>query len=272
MHITEKDIKIIQNYTRSNPNKLSIGYYYIKRLFLKPQYGINELIGYHLACLFDLETPLCHLVEIDDSYYLLSEYVEFKNMASLGLNHIKNASLYEIWRMLDKYHFNSQELMFQIIKMYLFDFLFGNSDRNYTNYGIVTHHNKSNLIVYDHEYLFNYNRNVMISSFYDGNQHYKNILSNEKVLDNKKDNLEEFFRNSDKGYLFLCKHYLDIWTPDYFKEVLDEVENSNVIITVNGNIPLIIPNKEQIIKNYTDNYNLIIDVFEQCHHHNPGIK
>ena len=101
--------------------------------------GLNILLGYELAKIFKINHFYVDITKVKNKDYIVFEGVEnygnFYPYNSLTSNESNN--LYDIWDCLDFYFENVNELMEDIIKMYIFDLLFYNSSRQQENWGIL---------------------------------------------------------------------------------------------------------------------------------------
>ena len=75
--------------------------------------------------------------------------------------------------------------------------------------------------------------------------------------------LTNFFESFDNEYILLFESIFNLINPEYFKELLDQIEREEVIITKDGKIPLEIFDKEDYVKIYSDRYYLVKDIYQK---------
>ena len=151
-----------------------------------------------------------------------------------------------------------------IIKMYLFDILFCNWDRRSNNWGLIFTDDDMQLAIFDNEFLLENDISHTISSQVDG----VDWLNKTKIAMNTDRrrirltmDLTTFFKESSKEFLQVFEDIFNLITPEYFREILDQVEREEVIVTKDGDVPLVIDEKEDYVKIYSDNYYLIKDIY-----------
>lgn len=119
--------------------------------------GLNELLGKKLANIFGISSANYYLVTVDNENYIISEslenYGEFLKCSNFSLEDSNN--LYDIWYYLENNFINIEELMEQLIKVYLFDMLFCNFDRHQENWGVVSNCDTNKLCIFDNAEMFN---------------------------------------------------------------------------------------------------------------------
>ena len=280
MNLTLDDIEQIETIKGPTKLDLSIGSFYAKRI--EDTYSLNlaigEVLGYYIAKEIGLMCPKCQIVmpyNDDEEVLVISEdlnkYGKFINAFSLGLLREHNASLYGIWSFLEKkylkdpvYGTKIPEVFNDIIKMYIFDILFCNWDRRSNNWGLIFTKDNMQLAIFDHEFLLENDIPHVISSQVDGVDWLnksKFAMNAERRRKKLEMDLTTFFKESSKEFLLLFEDIFNLITPEYFRNILNQMEREEVIITKEGNVPLIIDDKEDYVKIYSDNYYLIKDIY-----------
>lgn len=243
LRLTQKDLDLIEHSGFSKNILLSCGSFYIKGKS-EPDLLYNELIGEKLAHIFGLNCPHYHFIKIHDYYYILSEDLNkdgiFKTVEDLKIAQ-DSCALKEAISFLSKKYSLKDEIL-DIVKIYIFDLLFLNSDRDTINWGILFQINGNKKItILDNECLF-----IPLLT----NKLYYTTCFMPK-------DLESFLKTSEEDFLELFYSYYHLFTPLYLKHVIEEVEMEN-------NIP--ISTKEHIIEIYEQNYlrieNIIKEVIE----------
>lgn len=239
--LSENDKYLIEHCGFRKSIELDSGFYFVKGstndAILK-----NELIGEKLAQVFGLNCPKYHYVRINDFGYILSEDLNkkglFKNIEELGLAK-ESCKLEDICTLLESKHKLQKDAIIDIIKIYIFDIMFFNHDRDPLNWGIYFDSLGIKAItVLDHESLF---QPLLTLKLYHTSKYiYKDI--------------EDFLREAPEDFIHLFRYFYDLITPSYLLEILNEVEIEN-------NITI---DKEKIIKIHEDNYNKIGSILAEC--------
>lgn len=153
MKLNEKDKQLISNISTATNVILND-----KSVFVKQTSRYEfEMLGYSLARLLDIKSPSCTIVQMDNPY-VISEDLNTVDKFDLisELTTIKSESIKDI-------HNNLYNVKIeQLIKVYLYDILFQNCDRNKSNYGII----RNDIYIIDNESIFDlYDIPVLTSSF-----------------------------------------------------------------------------------------------------------
>jgi len=272
LNLNESDKEIIKRLGYPKVVNLSIGSYLIKLDCEKT--GEYELIGEKLAHLFELKCPQYYLVEINSEKYVLSadlnQYGEFLTGANLKIleNEYQSVPLKDIYSLKDHpsvpniLHGNSLydiqayfianypdqviEIMHSILKIYFFDILFLNFDRNLSNWGILKNNNKVEVIIFDNEAMFD---TLSIDAC--------TLLMNidfRKRKPNILDDFKRFLRESSQEFIDLFKYYFDLITPEVLQNIMNEVESEHNL-TINQ--------KELIIDLYKTHRNNLIRIYDE---------
>ena len=85
-------------------------------------------------------------------------------------------------------------------------------------------------------------------------------------------NLRYFLDNSTSEYISLFESMYYLFTPEYLNKILDLIEKEEVIITKNGNVPLVIYERDQIIEKYESIYADITKVWLDYQNYQKGAK
>lgn len=152
MELTEQDKTII----KENINKFVIlngKKYYVKEA--PTNYETTELIAQDLAKLLDIKCAKYESVNIDGTFYYLSEDLnEQGKLIPIDVFMPNKLSLIDCWISLEKNFLNADKLMYDIVKIYLFDILFLNSDRHFGNIGLLQTKENVEVVMLDNEFAF----------------------------------------------------------------------------------------------------------------------
>lgn len=264
INLTENDKEIIRHLGYPKIVNLSSGSYLIKADYDKT--GVNELIGKKLADIMGLVCPRYFLVEVDNDKYLLSEdlnqYGEFISALEICENFkshkkedksneditISDNSIYSIWNYLeDSFPLEkSKELMNEIIRMYIFDILFLNSDRDLKNWGILTQTNGNvNIVIFDNELIFYENTSFPGISL---------TASLTELYPSVYDDFRIFLKESSSEFTSLFKYYFDLITPEFFKGLIEQIERRDNIQ---------IETKEELVEKYKKHRTVLMQIYEE---------
>lgn len=279
MTLTTEDKSKIINANHADLVCLSFGNFYIKKAWNDIE-GINEVVSESIIQDFNVFTPKIYLANIHGSLYILSEDIgskgAFKTAYSLGISKDNSFSLYGIWIFLESQNYvNPSALMFEIIKVYIFNTLFMLYDRH-CNWGVLTIGEENHIAIFDNTEIFKGNsRRRLLTSYLDRSDYkapfgYTNKKYEKEYLRLLKEaNLADtlnFLKESSIEFQELFEYYYNLMTVEHFKDILDKVEKENSILTENGEKPLIIPNKSEMIKMYEENYKAIGELWEGLKH------
>lgn len=264
INLTENDKEIIRHLGYPKIVNLSSGSYLIKVDYDKT--GVNELIGKKLADIMGLVCPRYFLVEVDNAKYLLSEdlnqYGEFISALEICENfkshkkeyksnediNISDNSIYSIWAYLEA-NFpvaKSKELMKEIIRMYIFDILFLNNDRDLKNWGILTQSDgSSHVVIFDNELIFYENTPFPGISL---------TASLTELYPSVYDDFRIFLKESSSEFAALFKYYFDLITPEFFKGLIEQIERRDNIQ---------IETKEELVEKYKKYRTVLMQIYEE---------
>lgn len=231
--------------------------YYVKEC--EDGFNLKEIIGKRLADLLGLRCASYDVVTINGKmFYLSKDLSELGNARNLTLIGDINNSLYTIWFGLEKNFENSKELMEELIKIYFFDLLFLNSDRKKHNIVIVSSISNTHLYMIDNSLIFSKMRSEIFSSMtrYDELKNVKKIdwLNKDKIhLELNIHNLDYFFNTSSQEFYNTFLEMYKKATPDTVRKVIEEIESE---------YNYQIPDKEEMLKLYNENYEEIRKLLE----------
>ncbi|MBE6140858.1 MAG: hypothetical protein E7172_04930 [Firmicutes bacterium] len=243
MKLTLEDEKIIRHLGYPKKIKLSSGEYYVK--MLDEKYVINELIGYQMAQKIGLECAKYLVILLDDNYYCLSldlgQEGVFKTAKELG---ILQYSLYYIWHKLSLSYECVPTLMYDIVKMYIFDLFMLNADRNSSNWGIRDINNVQKVCILDHEFIMESDESHCLTADF-----YKK--EDKDVLKYRSEEIILFLKDSSQEFIELFLKIYSLLNVDFLESVLEDIEKM---------VP--IKEKNSIIDLYQKNYNLITQILK----------
>lgn len=276
MELRKENVEEIQKlFYLGMPSKITLNEesYYLKMVSYEE--GIRELIGSKAASLFGLKHPLCKLISLDNNCFcILSKDLNtegvFQTAENLGITPWKNQSLFRIWEQFDHLERDTKSLLNEIVKMYLMDILFVNFDRRNENWGVLRTSDQDNVVALDHDRILSPNILLDKSEYttvnYDGltaYEAYTHGVGCEDLRQTIKDNIAYFVSISSDEFVQMFNEYFNLCSPEYFAYLLGEVEKENSILTKDGDIPLTIPNKDELISIYMANYRPIGEVWRK---------
>lgn len=278
MNLIEEDITKIKQMRFGQFANLSMGKVYVKEFFVEQRnyfrhldLAINEVIGSKIAKEIGLICPTYKIVmpdsEKDYKVYAVSDdlnnYGKFYTFEALEMPFGIGMSLYEIWDFLEYKKILNENIFTDIIKVYIYDILLGNRDRLHFNWGLIFMSDKKvQLAIFDNECILDYHLPA-VSSQVSGDEWdsiIKNTRNNKETL---KEEIRHFLTESSDEFLQMFKDTFAKFTPDYFSLILDSIELEEKIYTEQGEMPLIIKNKNKYVENYKNNYDLIQGVLKE---------
>lgn len=292
MKFTKDDISLIKKIETAQKIKLSAGEYYVKKAYDFENrlngydLAINELINAQILKKIGLISPDVYIVmpnlSDESEVFIVSEDIaslgHFYTAGDLGLLRNDSSSLYGIWQFWQAKFQDKPELVKQfsrlypeILKMYLYDILMENWDRLPGNWGIIFNKAETEVLalaVLDNEYhLDHFLHNI--SMMKDGAKWFQKrkdvLFGDEKVYDARRkeaisEDLKSFFTITKEVGFILWQELMQMLTPEFYAHILTEIENTKIIYT-NGVCPLVeIPDKDDLIAEYQENYTLIMEV------------
>lgn len=230
--------------------------YYFK-LISSMSIGIEVAVE-NLAKLVDIKCAHYEVVEINGlNYYLsldIAENKEFYDAYELGF--VSN-SLYDIWNELEiRYPDKANYIMQEIVKIYIFDILILNEDRNYGNYGFtINNGNIEDVYILDNEFTFQSGQVVLSSKLeFKDSLNKKNNINIPEELEDSINELDYFLQTSSHEYYDLFINMYTILTPSIIEQELNKID-------------LDYQSKNDMINIYKQNYNLIGELI-----HKRGLK
>ena len=224
----------------------------------------NEILAYRLASLVGINRPLYHIVRVNKDLYYLS--YSFNNLGSfksgkdlIGIDYFSN-TMYNMWHVLEKeYPKECKDLIFDLVKVFIFDIFMLNGDRHAGNYAIVEENGKPNIYIFDNESIFESIFRVELSPKYSKRDFLGNgtrIINDPSATIGMKQNmelLEYFLITSSKLFCDLVIDFYNKLTPDVVYNVILEVEKFTGITNYD---------KDYNMKLYKKNYELIGDLLK----------
>lgn len=219
--------------------------YYFKKAI--PPFIKTELIANKLAALLNIKClEYISILIADLSYYFskdLNAEGTFYTLSELG---VLDSSLSAHLQGLNDIFPNNPELIDDIIKIYLFDILFMNSDRNPGNIGLLVSRKGPKIIMLDNEFIFDEyaiglsvkHRACDISE----NSIYGYNCGIPEFLQTNLTDLEIFLETAKEEYCRLFWWMYETATPEVVGNIIRGVDKDNL---------------NQFLKQYIENYKLI---------------
>ena len=275
MNLTKEDFSKIKNIRKdvvAQRINLSIGSYYAK---YRKEYDINaynEIIISKVASILGIVCPKYQIVIPEfksdlasNEYYMLSEDLEnigpFLTAHTLGVGKNTNASVSESWQVLEEQYGSNPKLYKDLVATYLLSIFFGFDDFHNEQWGVIKNNEENRIAILDNEYSFVNNTKPQMSSF-PTKIDYDLEVSLNKDINPLEINLNYFLINNSTEYISLFETMYYLFTPEYLNKILDLIERDEVIITEDGNIPMKIYNRDEIILKYNSIYNDITKVWQ----------
>lgn len=221
-----------------------------------------ELVGNKLATKMGIKTSKDYLVKTQNDQFYLSYNFDndgtFKSAAKLG---IKLSNLYSAWDKLEQLYPNDvKKLMFQLVKVFLFDIFLMYGDRHLGNYGVLEEKDENNIVIFDNDLLFSDTEYVRLKPKFNtmdklktytntGVSHKKSSYS---ILHNM-ENLEYFIETTSTSFYPLIKKFYEVLTPELIFETIKDIEQ-------NENIKFC--EFEYMMMLYNENYNGITNLLK----------
>lgn len=245
MEVSLKDKNRISN---NVGNKININgkNYYIKRPLGKIYCA--EIIAERLCNILGIKTAHYEIVDIDGNRFYLSEVLgengyfvtgsELSTIAKPEDGNLSADSLYYIWEVLEAYFDKTGIPMLDIVKVYLFDIMFLNSDRNAPNWALVNDGEGPYVCIFDNESIFDAYGVVLSAKLtetddlnnYSGSNNYEFDFFDSYGAVVRSDyleilhELEYFLSTSDNMYTELFESMLEKVTPEVLESVIDSTK------------------------------------------------
>ena len=224
----------------------------------------NEIIASRLSSLVGINCPPYYIVNINKDLYYLS--YSFNNLGKfksgkdlIGLDYYSN-TMYNMWHVVEKeYPKDCKNLMFDLVKVFIFDIFMLNGDRHAGNYAIVEENGNPKMYIFDNESIFESIFRVELSPKYNKRDFLRNstrIIIDPSATIGMKQNmelLEYFLATSSKLFGDLVVDFYNKLTPELVYDVILEVEKSTGITNYD---------KSYNMKLYHKNYELIGDLLK----------
>ena len=218
-YIVEHDI----SHYSVNRFNLSNGSFYVK--YCTPDEGFREMLGKRIFDIAGIKCPdykyykELHCVVSED----LNSFGKFIYMSNFPFivedTTYRRISFGILVDAVCNYFDNKDEIYYQVAVMHFIDILFSNIDRHLNNYGVYVKENKGILSVFD---------NGMLLNNFDCITKPQSCIS-DKMFFTKMIECDHFIKNLPLKYrLKLYELYLK-FTPDFVKELIDNLENESGI-------------------------------------------
>lgn len=231
MKFNEDLIKKIKN----NINDYIVEYrynnksYIIKRNnndFLQEKLGesVAELLNIEHAKYYRYENSLEDIdVIISENLHDKGEFIEFyellKDSKKYNENKFDDAkfslSLYEIWDILEDTYNNTEQLMKDVIKVYIMDMIMLNFDRHYCNWGILTQDGKNKIAIFDNGHFLNPESRNVIHSYFN---------ETERTKAEKEDEIDTLYDFDNMKYISVSINDIKKFVKESSEEFIEELE------------------------------------------------
>lgn len=220
----------------------------------------EEILANRLASHIGIITPKDYFFKSRKDRYYLSESFNnegnFKSAKELG---IKSDSLYDIWiRLEELYPSDIKDLMYELVKVFLFDIFLMLSDRNLGNYGVLERNGKRHIVILDNEFIFSDIETVLKAQldFDDRLKKYTNLKRRTMIINSIDKNMKafEYFlaTTSSEWYQVVIDIYNKL-TPDVVLEEFLHLEEEGIFIE----------EKEYYMRGYINNYKCIEKILKE---------
>lgn len=176
--------------------------------FIKENDTLTEILGEKICSVLGIKCAHYSAFLINDTYYVASRdlqiegrFILAKDFLSENENNIPNIISFFI----NNYP-NCEELILEVLKMFLFDTIFLNSDRYTENWGLLYGH----IVIFDNANIFS-------------NDEFS-LMGDSSKITNIYDTLESVLNNYE-GCADLLENFLKI-TPEFFSELITEIEET----------------------------------------------
>ena len=253
MNLNATDFEIIKKLGYPKKVQFSCGPFWVKKCSTL-NLAINELIYELVARTLNIKSPNYHIVEVLGNYYLLSPDLEMQNAYLLGLTNDEDNLPMILKNVQDKYQ--DKTLINQVMTMYFSDLIFYNSDREGRNWGI----NKDNeLVILDNENILDFNFPLCMGL---NIKEDKRFTSKDEYLSYMQNYLMDLLGFLPENFKEMFEELYHKFNPDYLQNILNYLEANLVITTENGLIKLKIPEKDEILDKFKENYAIITEVMK----------
>lgn len=213
--------------------------------FVKKDENLKEYLGYKLAKLCGLKCIEYNVININDTFYIISRDIN-ETMTFTSAHPLIGAyhELSLIINDLKKLPYTTSNTIQDLLKMYLFDLLFLNGDRHNRNWGLININGEYRVLIFDNENIFSllflpyicFN----LDNFSNPNKNYTSRIC---------DDLSAFLKKCPKEYLEELYKIIDKSEPSNVSAIINSIETIN-------NTKL----NPRFLPTYTTHYNKIKDV------------
>lgn len=251
-----------------------------KKYFIKPvAIPLMEIVLSRMAQAINMNYPKYEMVKINGLFFYLSECIDDNLKSGDILEEEKKEplyigdSIYRMWKFLGgMYPLYADELLMDIIKIYLFDIFTINEDRHTSNWGIKVQDGKPSLWAFDGELGFNHVFGVLLSAKVGKLDTIKKRVS----LDYNKDTLNRALKYNIKDLEYFCKRYskefmeplrkmYNFFAPESVKALFDNVLMEYYPLFEPEEIEEIQAMNEDRLELYRVNYELIGEILKDSH-------
>lgn len=227
-------------------------------------YPYNELIAYFIAKDMGLDSIFYDLAIVGEFKGVISKDFKEKNAKYIagdellkciyGEDFSEHNSLIDIWHALEIYYqdlFNKKAvvsgIMYDLVKMFIFDMLLGNEDRHCSNWGIVEQLDGSKNLqpIYD-------NSRIVTD--------WAILLNMGLNIDNKTRSIEElverFQRESSDEFSLMLSNFLWVISEENIRKIFDLIEEQTKS-SISQNI------KDWYLTRFEDYYNFYYDIIHR---------
>lgn len=215
--LNKKESKMIMNFV----NDLKVTELKIRgnNYFIKPDGSLKEVIGYYCAKYLGFYCVEYFSVFLKHKQYSISRDIHELYPFVLASDFIKNE--YDLLEILDsvrnsKYY--NEDLILDILKMYIFDILFLNDDRNKTNWGVILKNNNYCLILFDHSNIFSILKGPII-------QYVSKVENHLSLQDSVIKDLETFLNDCPLEYYEKLLDFIYKANISAIKRIFRDIEN-----------------------------------------------
>jgi hypothetical protein len=246
-----------------------------KRYYVKVQREPNmEILMERLAKLVGINSAHYEMATYNNTSYDLSEDLNGLGLFTLGSDisldaklykeesDISYKSLYTIWSELEKkYPQSIENLMKQIITMYIFDIFLLIHDRERRNWGILSNEDGDNLYLFDNESAFNNWYSTAEISTYEKVNKYESVTTGKSrkrtAIEMNMEYLEYFMNTSSEEYVEIVYKIYNVLTPEILIDTILSVEKEY------GSFK----DTKRIIELYKENYQAIGSIINKRGYH-----
>lgn len=202
-------------------NTLHVGDIYLEGIhyYVKPDDDKMEVLAYHLGRMANLGVVPYQSVKVRNHFYSVSKDLREDGSFLLASDVLGDTrfiiDLLDKMRKLDIY---CEEMEYDFYRMYFFDFLFLNSDRNSRNFGFLKAPEGWKLVMFDHMLLFDV-QYPFTMRFHDNN------FQNGEALENYYRDFEQFLSFLDQEVIQVFQHMLEIYSCDAVREEIRKVHS-----------------------------------------------